>query len=386
MADVELTDDDARFQRDVAAWLADHVVGEYAELKGRGGPGDEDVGFDVRVAWEHELGKAGFIGLGWPVESGGRGATLDQQIIWAEEYARAEAPARVNHMGENLLAPTLIAYGTPAQQERFLPGILRGDERWCQGYSEPNAGSDLANVATRAHRDGDEWLVNGQKVWTSLAHVADWCFVLARTDAAAAKHAGLSYLLVPMKQPGVDIRPIVQITGTSEFNEVFFDGARTAADNVVGAPGDGWRVAMATLGFERGVATLGQQIGFGRELDHVFDVARRTGVIDDPLVADRLTQAWVDLRVLRYTALRMLSSPEPGVEASIAKLLWSRWHQRLGELAMLVQGAAATVTGDDGLDELQRLFLFTRSDTIYGGSDEIQRNIIATRMLGLPRS
>ena len=199
MAEVELTDDDERFRRDVATWLADHVVGEYAELKGRGGPGDEDVGFDVRVAWEHELGKAGFIGLGWPEEFGGRGATLDQQVIWAEEYTRAQAPARVNHMGENLLAPTLIAYGTPEQQERFLPGILRGDERWCQGYSEPNAGSDLANVATRAQLDGDEWVINGQKVWTSLAHVSHWCFVVARTDPGVGAAQGT---VVPPRADG----------------------------------------------------------------------------------------------------------------------------------------------------------------------------------------
>jgi len=384
--DLRFSAEDETFRAEVRDWLGEHLVGEFAALGDAGGPGREHEGFDTRREWERLLGTHGWIGLGWPREHGGRGATLMQQVVFHEEYAKARAPHRVNHIGEQLLAPTLLACGSDEQRQRFLPGILSGEELWCQGYSEPGAGSDLAGVRTTAVRDGDEWVVTGQKVWTSLAHVADWCFVLARTDPDAAKHAGLSYLLVPMKQPGIDIRPIVQITGTSEFNEVFFDGARTAADNIVGAPGDGWRVAMATLGFERGVATLGQQIGFARELDHVIDVARRTGAVDDPVVADRLTQAWVDLRVLRYTALRMLSSPEPGVEASIAKLLWSRWHQRLGELAMLVQGAAATVTPDDGLDELQRLFLFTRADTIYGGSDEIQRNIIATRMLGLPRS
>src|SRR4051794_40522444 len=363
MADVELTDDDARFRRDVAAWLADHVVGEYAELKGRGGPGDEDVGFDVRVAWEHELGKAGFIGLGWPVESGGRGATLDQQVIWAEEYTRAQAPARVNHMGENLLAPTLIAYGTPAQQERFLPGILRGDERWCQGYSEPNAGSDLANVATRAHRDGDEWVVNGQKVWTSLAHVSHWCFVVARTDPTSARHKGLSFLLVPMDQTGVDVRPIHQITGGGEFNEVFFSDATTEAGLVLGEVGKGWSVAMDLLAFERGISTLAQQVGFERELDHLIDVARDREVNTDPVMRQRLVQAWIGLQLMKWNGLRSMGSGVPGPEASISKLFWGQWHSDLGELAMDIRGMEGQVA--EGFPyELtldQKLFLFTRS-------------------------
>jgi alkylation response protein AidB-like acyl-CoA dehydrogenase len=385
--DLRFSAADEKFRAEVRGWLDAHLVGEFADLRGAGGPGREHEAFDVRHAWERLLGEHGWIGLGWPREHGGRGASLMQQVVFHEEYASAQAPHRVNHIGENLLAPTLLACGSDEQRTRFLPGVRTGADLWCQGYSEPGAGSDLAGVRTTAVRDGDEWVVTGQKVWTSLAHVADWCFVLARTDPEASKHAGLSYLLVPMKQPGIDIRPIVQITGTSEFNEVFFDGARTSVDNVVGAPGDGWRVAMATLGFERGVATLGQQIGFARELDHVIDVARHTGAIGDPAILDALTQAWIELKVMRYTALRMLASERPGVEASISKLLWSRWHRRLGELAMRVRGAAATVTDAEGeLDELQRLFLFTRADTIYGGSDEIQRNIIATRMLGLPRA
>jgi alkylation response protein AidB-like acyl-CoA dehydrogenase len=385
--DLRFSAADEEFRAEVRGWLDAHLVGEFADLRGAGGPGREHEAFDVRHAWERLLGEHGWIGLGWPREHGGRGASLMQQVVFHEEYASAQAPHRVNHIGENLLAPTLLACGSDEQRTRFLPGVRTGADLWCQGYSEPGAGSDLAGVRTTAVRDGDEWVVTGQKVWTSLAHVADWCFVLARTDPEASKHAGLSYLLVPMKQPGIDIRPIVQITGTSEFNEVFFDGARTSVDNVVGAPGDGWRVAMATLGFERGVATLGQQIGFARELDHVIDVARHTGAIGDPAILDALTQAWIELKVMRYTALRMLASERPGVEASISKLLWSRWHRRLGELAMRVRGAAATVTDAEGeLDELQRLFLFTRADTIYGGSDEIQRNIIATRMLGLPRA
>jgi alkylation response protein AidB-like acyl-CoA dehydrogenase len=384
--DLRFSAEDEAFRAQVRDWLAEHLVGEYAALRGAGGPGREHEGFDVRLAWERLLGEHGWIGIGWPAPYG-KALPLMQQVIFHEEYARADAPHRVNHIGENLLAPTLLSLGTDAQRERYLDPIAAGTELWCQGYSEPDAGSDLANVQTRAVRDGDDWVVTGQKVWTSLAHVADWCFVIARTEAGSRRHAGLSYLLVPMKQPGVEIRPIVQLTGTSEFNEVFFDDARTAADNVVGAPGDGWRVAMATLGFERGVATLGQQIGFARELDEVLRTARRTGAVDDPLVADQLTQAWIELQVIRYYALRALSQPEPGVEASVAKLLWAPWHQRLGELALLVRGAGATEseTGSD-LDAAQRLFLFSRSDTIYGGSDEIQRDIIARRALGLPRA
>ncbi|HWB65784.1 MAG TPA: acyl-CoA dehydrogenase family protein [Mycobacteriales bacterium] len=387
--DLRFSAEDEAFRDEVRSWLAEHLVGEFAALGDAGGPGREHEGFDVRKAWERLLGEHGWIGLGWPAPYG-RGLPLMQQVIFHEEYAKAGAPHRVNHMGENLLAPTLLACGSEAQRERFLPPIQRGEQLWCQGYSEPNAGSDLANVATRAVLDDDEWVITGQKVWTSLAHLADWCFVVARTDPDAPKHGGLSYLLVPMRQDGIEIRPIVQLTGTSEFNEVFFDGARTAADNLVGEPGGGWQVAMATLGFERGVATLGQQIGFARELDRVIELARRTGTVDDPAIADRLIQSWIDLRVMRYTALRMLAAETPGVEASISKLLWAPWHQRLGELAMAVQGEAALdvdPAGDaGGLDDLQRLFLFSRSDTIYGGSNEIQRDIIARRMLGLPRA
>jgi len=307
-------------------------------------------------------------------------------VIFHEEYARADAPRSVNHLGEELLGPTLIAFGTPEQQQRFLPKIKAVEELWCQGYSEPNAGSDLAGVSTTARLENGQWLVTGQKVWTSLAHVADWCFVVARTEPGSQRHRGLSYLLVPMKQPGVQVRPIVQLTGTAEFNEVFFDDARTDESMVVGAVGDGWRVAMGTLGFERGVATLAQQVHFRREFADVLALAKRTGTYDDPVLRDRLTRSWLDLQVMGAHAQRTLASQGPiNTEASVAKLLWAHWHRDLGELAMQVRGAAGLVHGADGLDEWQRLFLFTRADTIYGGSDEIQRNIIAERALGLPR-
>ncbi|TMK66413.1 MAG: acyl-CoA dehydrogenase, partial [Actinobacteria bacterium] len=291
--------------------------------------------------------------------------------------------------GEGLFAPTLIAFGTPEQHERFLPPILAGTEIWCQGYSEPEAGSDLANVRTRAELDGDEWVIHGQKVWTSLAHWAHWCFVLCRTDPDAPKHRGISYLLVPMHQPGIDIRPIRQLTGTSEFNEVFFDGARTPHDHVVGPVNGGWKVAMGTLAFERGASTLGQQIGFENEFAAILDAARDRGAVDDPTIRQRLVDVWMALRIQRLTALRSLSALGRGdltPATTIARLFWGLLHQRMGELAMEVLGPSAELVeaAPYELTPLQRLFLFSRADTIYGGSAEIQRNVIGERALGLP--
>ncbi|MEU6379360.1 acyl-CoA dehydrogenase family protein [Streptomyces sp. NPDC046909] len=378
------------FRIEFRAWLRAHLTGEFAGLRGRGGPGREHEAFAERLAWEQHLADAGWTCVGWPKEYGGRGASLEQQVALHEEYALADAPARVNHIGEQLLGPTLIAFGTPEQRDRFLPPIVAVRELWCQGYSEPDAGSDLANVRTRAVRDGEEWLVTGQKIWTSLAHESDWCFVVARTEPGSSRHHGLSYLLVPLKQPGVEIRPITQLTGTSEFNEVFFDGARTAAGHVVGEPSDGWKIAMATLGFERGVSTLGQQVGFRRELEALIELARRNGAARDPLIRDRLARAWTGLEIIRFNALRMLegvASGAPGAEASIGKIFWATWHRELGELAMDVCGTEGmlAVDGPYELTDWQRLFLFSRADTIYAGSNEIQRNIIAERVLGLPK-
>ncbi|WP_280274971.1 acyl-CoA dehydrogenase family protein [Nocardia wallacei] len=383
---------DAEFRADVREWLAEKLHGEFRELRGLGGPGREHEAFDERLEWDRHLAAAGWTCLGWPRQYGGREATLRQQVIFHEEYAKADAPSRVSHLGEELLGPTLLAFGTEEQKQRFLPGIKTVTELWCQGYSEPGAGSDLAAVTTSARRDGDEWAINGQKIWTSLAHVADWCFAICRTEPGSSRHQGLSYLLVPMKQPGVEVRPIIQLTGTAEFNEVFFDNARTAADLVVGEPGEGWRVAMGTLTFERGISTVGQQIRFARELADLEAMAKDNGALDDPVLAERIDQAWVGLRVLRAHALRTLESAHDTVDArtaagqaSVSKLLWANWHRGLGELAMDVLGAPGLIALPDDLNEWQRLFLFSRADTIYGGSNEVQRNIISERVLGLPR-
>jgi len=376
------------FRAEVRDWLAESLVGDFAALKGLGGPGREHEAFEERLAWNQHLAHAGLTCLGWPVEHGGRGLSVAHRVAFYEEYAIANAPAKVNHFGEELLGPTLIAFGTPEQQQRFLPRILDVTELWSQGYSEPGAGSDLANVSTTAVLDNDEWVINGQKVWTSLAHWAQWCFVVVRSEKGSKRHAGLSYLLVPLDQPGVEVRPIVQLTGDSEFNEVFFDDARTDASLVVGQPGDGWRVAMGTLTFERGVSTLGQQIVYARELSAVVELAKSTGAADDPLIRERLTRSWAGLRAMRSYALATMDVEGGGRAAgkdNVSKLLWANWHRDLGEIAMEVQGKAGLVLTGGDFDGWQRLYLFSRADTIYGGSNEIQRNIIAERVLGLPR-
>ena len=382
--------EEAAFRAQVRAWLQDNLVGDFAEAAGAGGPGREHEGVEVRRAWERVLGAAGWTCIGWPRESGGRGASMAEQVIWHEEYVRSNAPARIGVLGEGLLGPALIAYGTRAQKERFLAPIRSGDELWCQGFSEPGAGSDLASVQTRAVLQNGEWVVSGQKVWTSLAHIADWCFVLCRTDPDAPKHRGLSYLLVPMDQPGAVVRPITQMTGTSEFNEVFFDGARSPEDMVVGGVNGGWEVALATLGFERGAAMLGHLLSFRRELEQIVEAARKNGRITDRVLRTRLVRAWAGLEVMRWNALRSMpaiGSGVPAPQASIAKLYWGSWHRGLGELAMDVLGADAMLaTGFPyELSDLQRTFLFGRAETIYGGSDEIQRNVVAERLLGLPK-
>jgi alkylation response protein AidB-like acyl-CoA dehydrogenase len=386
LMDLRESPEDAAFRNEARTWLEANLSGEFAEARGLGRAGNEHEGRDARLAWERHLGRSGWSCVGWPKSAGGRGATMAQQVIWNEEYVRADAPARVGVFGEGLLGPTLIAYGTEEQKRRFLEPIRLGTELWCQGYSEPDAGSDLANVQTRAVLDGDQWVITGQKVWTSYAQWADWCFVLARTNPDRPRHRGLSYLLVPMHQPGIEVRPIVQLTGTAEFNEVFFDGARTDADLVVGDVDDGWRVALATLAFERGVGLLGDIVHFRRQLDEILVLAHKNGLSADPVVRQRLADSWARLFILRLNVLRSLTGlegPTASPQASIAKLFWASWHRDMGELAMDVIGTEATVDLHDTTD-LQRVFLFSRSDTIYGGSNEIQRNIIGERVLGLP--
>lgn len=387
---IRFSEADEAFRLEVANWLADNLRGAFEPLRFRGGPGDEHSFPEERKAWERKLAEGSWTCVGWAPEHGGRGLSISQQVIFHEEYARAGGPGRMGHIGEGLAGPTIAAFGTEEQKRRLLPGIVSGTEFWCQGYSEPSAGSDLANVKTRAVLQDGQWRISGQKVWTSLAHESDWCFVIARTTPGSVGHQGLSFLLVPMRQAGVTVRPIEQLTGTSEFNEVFFDEAATDVANILGAPGDGWKIAMALLGFERGVSTLGQQMLFHNELEEIIRIARANGAARDPLLRQRIAEAWGGLRILRYNSLRMLSGAQDGSlrrEAMIYKLCWAEWHVALGKLAMDVLGPDAELL--DGapyqLGRLQSMFLFSRADSIYGGSNEIQRNIIAERALGMPR-
>ncbi|GAO71502.1 acyl-CoA dehydrogenase family protein [Comamonas sp. E6] len=381
------------FRAEVREWMAQHLTGRFAPLKHASGLGAE--GYDAQLAkeWEQELAKGGWTGLGWETRYGGRNVPLAQQVIFHEEYVRCGGPGRIGHIGETLLAPTLMAFGTPEQKQRFLPGILAGTDYWAQGYSEPGAGSDLAGIRTKAHRDAvtGEWVINGQKVWTSWAHESEWVFVLARTDevgasTASPRHAGMVLLLVPIKQAGVEVRPIRQITGTSEFNEVFFDGARTEGELHLGPVGDGWKVAMYLLGCERGASTLGQQAHFRYELDLIIDLAKRNGAARDPLIRQRLAKADMGLQTLRAHALRSSNESTPFRVASVSKYAWSNWHRDLGELAMDVLGEQGElVLKDPAFSALQQLWLVSRADTIYAGTNEIQMNLMAERALGMPR-
>ena len=393
------------FGDEVRTWIEEHCVGGFAEYRGRGLTGQEDVPAEVQIEWERELAAGGWLGIDFPEWIGGRACSLAEQVVFHKTYVEARAPGRLPNMGVTLLGPTLMAFGDETQQRRFVPQILSARELWCQGYSEPDAGSDLANVKTRAELVNGRWVINGQKVWTSLAQYADWIFLLVRTGKGSQRHQGLSYVLAPMDQPGIEIRPIVQITGGVEFNETFLSDATTEESLVVGGVGNGWKVAMGTLAFERGASTLGQQVSFRQELDALLALAKASGRWDDPVVRQELTQSHIELEILGYNQLRMLTAlttdGPPGPEMSIGKLFWASWHRRLGELGMMVRGASGMVGSSEAhtghsavgdytlptypIDREQRTFLYSRAHTIYGGSNQIQRNVIGERVLGLPR-
>ncbi|WP_416465102.1 acyl-CoA dehydrogenase family protein [Sphingomonas sp. VDB2] len=372
------------FRAEAADWLDDQLSGPFKALRGRTSQMDM---VEERRAWEAALGAARWSVVGWPEQWGGRGASIAQQVIFAEEYARAKAPPRVGHLGVELLGPTLLALGSEEQKTRFLPDIAHGRAIWCQGYSEPGAGSDLANVKTKARLESHRYIIDGQKIWTSMGMIADWCFVVARTEPGSVGNKGLSFLLVPMDQPGVTPRPIRQMTGEAEFAEVFFDGAEAVAIDRIGAEGDGWKVAMALLGFERGVSTLAQQMHFRNELDEVIAVAKANGKAADPLIRQRIAHAHAGLKIMRYSSLRMLSDAAGLSGAAYSyKLYWSQWHKALGELAMDVLGQSGEIgISEERFDALTSMYLMSRSDTIYAGTDQIQRNIISERGLGLPK-
>ena len=377
------------FRSELRGWFAQHLTPEYLALGTSAEMGAHD--WHVRVAWEQELGRAGYIGLTWPKAFGGREVSVAEELVFAQEYAMADGPTRAGFFGEGLLGPTLITFGTPEQQQRFLPPILKGDEYWCQGFSEPGAGSDLAGVRTTARLDGDTWRIDGQKVWTSQAQFAQWIFVLCRTETDEKAHKALSYLLVPIDQPGVEVRPLRDLAGNDHFCEVFFDGAETSADLVVGGRGNGWKTAMGTLGFERGTAFMAQQLRFAKEFAKVRDLAVRQGVDHEPEIRQRLARAYGELEIMRWSGMRnvtrFMHGGQPGPEGSIGKLFWSKWHQRLGELEADLLGASAMVWAPEHSVEhdMQHTFLFSRAHTIYAGSTEIQRNIVGERVLGLPR-
>lgn len=384
------TESQEAFRSEIAAWLEAQLSGPFADIRG---VSSQTAEAERRLEWEQALGRAGLSAIGWPEEYGGRNADLAQQVIFAEEYARAKAPGRLGHMGVELAGPTILHFGNDEQRARFLPKMASGEEMWCQGYSEPGAGSDLSNVRTRASLEdgpnGKQWVIEGQKIWTSLAQFADWCFVICRTEPGSQGREGLSYLLVPMDQPGIEIRPIRQMTGESDFNEVFFDGAITAEANVVGEPGQGWQVAMGTLAFERGVSTLAQQMNFRNELAEIIELANANGQAKNPQIRQKIAKAWRGLQTMRASALRMLSGADSGALSGpqfTYKIFWASWHRELGELAMEVMGPAGEVVkGDYELSDLTRMYLFSRADTIYAGTNQIQRNVIAERALQMPK-
>jgi alkylation response protein AidB-like acyl-CoA dehydrogenase len=391
--DDSLSRADRDFRDELRQWLAEHLVGDFRTAEGVGGPADDSM-WELRLEWERELAAARWLNVTWPEEFGGRGGTPTQELIFHVEHAAAGAPYWVGVHGRDLFGPTLMENGTDEQKKRFLPAIARCEEFWAQGFSEPDAGSDLAGLKTKAVRDDGDWVITGQKIWTTFGARADWLYVLCRTNADAPRHRGISMLLVPRHQDGVDIRPIRNIAGGMEFCEVFLDGARTAEENVVGEVDGGWTVVMGTLGNERGgVTVLPFQAGFEREMRRILEVVRLDGRSGDPVLRQKLVQAWTGLRVMKMNNDRLLTAVlqgrHPGPESSIGKLFWANWHRDFGELMVEILGprALASDAGPDWRDSraVVHSFLNSRAETIYGGANEIQRNILGERALGLPR-
>jgi alkylation response protein AidB-like acyl-CoA dehydrogenase len=392
------------FRTEIRAWLVENLPAGWF---------DESFALSGQArrafveGWTKQLYEGGWICAGWPQEYGGKGLSLMEQVVLNEEFARAQAPLRADFFGDTLVGPTILQWGTEEQKRSFLPKILRGEISWCQGFSEPDAGSDLASLKTRAELDGDEWVINGQKVWTTQAQLADYVFLLARTDPEASPHAGISYLLVPMKQPGVEVRPIQQPSGTAEFNEVFFDKVRCPKDNVVGGVNNGWKVAMTTLGFERGASATTGFRRFLREWRTIVELARANGASQDPLIRQRLVKSWSEIKIMEINGYRSLTDELNGSHETARlnacnKIFWSESHQRTMALAMDILGMEGQILSGTGetegmlpgsqhgradypVNDLQASFLFSRSETIWGGSAEIQRNIVSERVLGLPR-
>jgi alkylation response protein AidB-like acyl-CoA dehydrogenase len=388
----DFSEQEEAFRKEVRAWLEANVPDD---LRGRGfaaSRGDRETVEKLR-GWQKRLHAAGYVGMDWPPQFGGRGASIVEQLVLYEEMARAESPQPINRGGLSMLGPTLMKHGTPEQQKRFLPKILTAEEIWCQGFSEPNAGSDLANLQTRAVLDGDHFIVNGQKVWTSMAHVAAYCFLLVRTDPAAAKHKGITFMLVDMASPGITVRPLRQITGEAEFNEVFFENVRVPVANVVGTVNEGWGVAITTLAYERDLLTFIRHISLRNALHRLTGLVQRTGRASDPVLRQKVAALWIGEQCLKLNGYRSLTNilrgRAPGPEGSTAKLHWSQVDQELAQVATEVIGPYSQLTGESAWapDEGQWEFyeLLARASGIRAGTSEILRNILGERVLGLPK-
>lgn len=388
--DLRMTDEQLSFRDDLRAWIQANLDRSWsAEM--RDPKHDEDSLVEVRRAWQRKLHGAGYLGMGWPVEWGGRGATAVESAIFEAELESADAPQIPNYLGIGLLGPALIHHGTEDQRRRFIPKMLSADEIWCQGFSEPGSGSDLASLRTRAEPDGENYRIHGQKVWTTFGPWADWIFVLARTDPDD-RYGGISFFLVPIDQPGVDMRRIRQITGESEFGEVFFDGALAKGEHLVGKPGEGWRIAMTVLGYERGATSLAYPARNDSYLSDLMDGVREQGDFARPDVREKIARLIVENEVMRSNGLRTLANLEtgraPGAESSIEKIFWSEYAKRQSDAALDLLGPQAQLTlrSAKARPEMDwsREFLWSRAGTIYSGTSEIQRNIIAKRVLGMP--